>query len=79
MQSVLLSQISADGMISVSWTPPPAPPSNAWIPDKVDSNYDIDTMSSVSAVALGNTSNPSTTFTTVSIGMLLSDSYSNLK
>ena len=33
----------------------------------------------VSAVALGNTSNPSsTTFMTPSIGMLLSDSYSNL-
>ena len=78
MQSVLLSQISADGMISVSWTPPPAPPSNGYR-ITVDSNYDIDTMSSVSAVALGNTSNPSTTFTTVSIGMLLSDSYSNLK
>ncbi len=50
----MLSQISDNGIISVSWTPPPAPPSDGYR-ITVDSNYDIDTMSSsrVISVTLG--------------------------
>ncbi len=42
---LLLRQISASGMISVSWTPPPTPP--IWITvDSEDFSSGIDTMSS---------------------------------
>ncbi len=43
---LLLSQISTGGMISVSWTPPPAPPSNGYqiTVDSVDFSAGIDTM-----------------------------------
>ncbi len=40
-----MSQISTSGMISVSWTPPPAPPSNGYR-ITVDFSSGIDTMSS---------------------------------
>ncbi len=51
---LMLRQISADGMISVSWTPPPAPPINGYR-ITVDLNNDVDTMSSsqVIPVTLG--------------------------
>ncbi len=44
----MLSQISTGGMISVSWTPPPAPPSNGYriTVDSEDFNSGIDIMSS---------------------------------
>ncbi len=45
---LLLGQISASGMTSVSWTPPPAPPIYGyWITvDSEDFSSGIDTMSS---------------------------------
>ncbi len=45
---LMLSQISADGMLSVSWTPPPAPPSTGYriTVDSEDFSRGIDTMSS---------------------------------
>ncbi len=45
---LMLSQISATGMISVSWTPPPAPPSNGYriTANSEDFSAGIDTMSS---------------------------------
>ncbi len=51
---LVLSQISAVGMIYVSWTPPPAPPSNGY-QITVDSDNDMDTKSSSQeiTVALG--------------------------
>ncbi len=51
---LMLRQISADGMISASWTPPLAPPINGYR-ITVDSNNDMDTMSSsqVIPVTLG--------------------------
>ncbi len=51
---LMLSQISATGMISVSWTPPLAPPSNGYR-ITVDLNNDVDTMlsSQVIPVTLG--------------------------
>ncbi len=41
----ILSQISTSGMISVSWTPPPAPPSNGYriTVDSEDFSSGIDT------------------------------------
>ncbi len=44
----MLRQISTSGMISVSWTPPPAPPSNGYriTVDSEDFSSGIDTMSS---------------------------------
>ncbi len=44
----MLSQISTSGMISVSWTPPPAPPSDGYLitVDLEDFSDGIDTMSS---------------------------------
>ncbi len=47
---LMLRQISADGMVSVSWTPPPAPPSNGYLitVDPEGSNSDIDAMMSSS-------------------------------
>ncbi len=43
-----MNQISASGIISVSWTPPPAPPSNGYRikVDSEDFSSGIDTMSS---------------------------------
>ncbi len=40
---LMLSQISADGMVSVSWTPPPAPPSDGYLitVDQEGSSFDI--------------------------------------
>ncbi len=50
----MLTQISADGMISVSWTPPPAPPSNGYriTIDSEDFSVGIDTMSSSQTTTL---------------------------
>ncbi len=50
----MLSQISADGMISASWTPPPAPPSNGYriTVDSEDFSGGIDTMLSSQTTTL---------------------------
>ncbi len=51
---LMLSQISATGLISVSWTPPPAPPSNGYriTVDSEDFSAGIDTMSSSQTTSL---------------------------
>ncbi len=50
----MLSQISADGMISASWTPPPAPPSTGYriTVDSEDFSGGIDTMLSSQTTSL---------------------------
>ncbi len=50
---LMLSQISADGMISVSWTPPPAPPSNGYRITVDSDNMDTTSSSQVIPVTLG--------------------------
>ncbi len=51
---LMLNQISADGMISVSWTPPPAPPSNGYrmTVNSEDFSGGIDTMLSSQTTSL---------------------------
>ncbi len=51
---LVLNQISTSGMISVSWTPPPAPPSNGYriTVDSEDFSAGIDTMSSSQDVSV---------------------------
>ncbi len=50
----MLSQISTSGMISVSWTPPPAPPSNGYqiTVDSEDFSSGIITMSSSQDISI---------------------------
>ncbi len=50
----MVSQISTSGMISVSWTPPPAPPSNGYriTVDSEDFSAEMDTMSSSQTTTL---------------------------